>query len=55
MFQLATECNVQDMRRGRFAEGTATLRLKLEMEDSKQDPVAYRIKYVPHHRTGDKW
>ena len=21
----------------------------------KQDPVAYRIKYAAHHRTGDKW
>ncbi len=33
----------------------ATLRMKLRMEDSKQDPVAYRIKHVPHPRTGNKW
>lgn len=45
----------QAMRRGKFAEGEATLRMKLVMEDGKMDPVAYRIKYTPHHRTGDTW
>lgn len=45
----------EDMKRGKMAEGEATLRLKYVMEDGKQDPVAYRIKYAPHHRTGDKW
>ena len=25
------------------------------MEDGKLDPVAYRIKYTAHHRTGDAW
>lgn len=44
-----------DMRLGKFDEGTAALRMKHTMEEGKQDPVAYRIKYVPHHRTGDKW
>ena len=29
--------------------------MKLIMEDSKQDPVAYRIKYTPHPHAGDKW
>lgn len=43
------------MKNGAFNEGDATLRLKFTMEDSKQDPVAYRIKYLPHHRTKDKW
>ena len=33
----------------------ATLRMKHVMEDSKQDPVAYRIKYTPHPHAGDAW
>lgn len=45
----------QDMKRGKFDEGEATLRLKLTLEEGKVDPVAYRIKFVPHHRTGDAW
>lgn len=45
----------QDMKNGKFDEGQATLRLKLTLEEGKQDPVAYRIKYTAHHRTGDKW
>lgn len=43
------------MRNGKFSEGDATLRLKVTLEEGKQDPIAYRIKYVAHHRTGDKW
>lgn len=45
----------RDMRLGKFDEATASLRMKFTMEEGKQDPVAYRIKFVPHHRTGDKW
>lgn len=45
----------EDMRMGKFDEGTASLRMKFTMEEGKQDPVAYRIKFLPHHRTGDKW
>jgi len=45
----------EDMKNGKFEEGEATLRLKVTLEEGKQDPVAYRIKYVSHHRTGEKW
>ena len=44
-----------NMRDGLFGEGDATLRMKVTLEEGKQDPVAYRIKYTPHHRTGDQW
>jgi len=45
----------RDMKDGLFEEGEATLRLKLTLEEGKVDPVAYRIKYVAHHRTGTDW
>ncbi|RNA15970.1 glutamine--tRNA ligase [Brachionus plicatilis] len=45
----------EDMRKGKFDEGEITLRMKYTMEDGKQDPVAYRIKYAHHAKTGDKW
>lgn len=46
------------MRAGKFAEGSKVLRAKINMQDPNvqlRDPVMYRIKYTPHHRTGDKW
>ena len=45
----------EDMRLGLIDEGKASLRIKHTMEDGKIDPVAYRIKFHPHHRTGDTW
>lgn len=45
----------EDMKHGKIDEGAATLRLKLTLEEGKQDPVAYRIKFIPHHRTGSDW
>ncbi|CAF0782400.1 unnamed protein product [Adineta steineri] len=45
----------EDMKNGKFAEGEATLRMKCVMEDGKLDPVAYRIKYAHHAKSGDKW
>ncbi|CAF3793634.1 unnamed protein product [Adineta steineri] len=45
----------EDMKHGKFSEGEATLRMKCVMEDGKLDPVAYRIKFAHHAKTGDKW
>eukprot|EP01126_Amoeba_proteus_P017121 TRINITY_DN180_c0_g2_i2.p1 TRINITY_DN180_c0_g2~~TRINITY_DN180_c0_g2_i2.p1 ORF type:complete len:461 (+),score=80.96 TRINITY_DN180_c0_g2_i2:1104-2486(+) len=48
----------EDMRRGLFKEGEATLRMKMDMQSSNScmwDTVAYRVKFHHHHRTGDKW
>nr|CDS20273.1 glutaminyl tRNA synthetase [Echinococcus granulosus] len=44
-----------DMKNGKLEEEAATLRMKLTLEDGKQDPVAYRIKMRPHHRTKNEW
>eukprot|EP01137_Pigoraptor_chileana_P015069 Opistho-2@70532 len=46
---------LEDMRKGKIDEGKATLRMKHTMEDGKLDPVAYRIKFHPHFKTGDEW
>jgi len=48
----------QRMRNGEFAEGTYTLRAKIDMVSPNmlmRDPVMYRILHSEHHRTGDKW
>ena len=45
----------EDMKNGKMQENEATLRMKTTLGDNKVDPVAYRIKYKHHHRTGDKW
>ncbi|CAB3228334.1 unnamed protein product [Arctia plantaginis] len=45
----------EDMKNGKIDEGDATLRMKITLEEGKQDPVAYRIRFKAHHRTGNKW
>ena len=48
----------QDMRDGKFADGSKTLRAKIDMASPNmnlRDPAIYRIKHVSHHRQGDKW
>ncbi|XP_077301013.1 glutaminyl-tRNA synthetase isoform X2 [Arctopsyche grandis] len=45
----------EDMKNGKIEEGKATLRMKTTLEEGKMDPVAYRIKFTAHHRTGNKW
>ncbi len=46
------------MRQGDFADGSRTLRAKIDMTSGNinmRDPVIYRILHAAHHRTGDKW
>jgi glutaminyl-tRNA synthetase len=46
------------MRAGEFADGSRTLRAKIDMAAANlnlRDPVMYRIRKTSHHRTGDKW
>ena len=46
------------MKNGEFAEGTLSLRAKIDMASPfmvMRDPVIYRIKFASHHQTGDKW
>ncbi|HRJ54521.1 MAG TPA: glutamine--tRNA ligase/YqeY domain fusion protein [Candidatus Thiothrix moscowensis] len=46
------------MRAGEFADGSRTLRAKIDMASPNinlRDPVLYRIKKATHHQTGDKW
>ena len=48
----------EDMRAGKFKEGEATLRMKMDLDSPNPcmwDLVAYRIKYHPHPHVGDKW
>ena len=48
----------QRMRNGEFPEGSKTLRAKIDLSSGNfnmRDPVLYRIRYIHHHRQGDKW
>ena len=48
----------QDMRDGKFKEGEACLRAKIDMASPfmcMRDPVIYRVRYAAHAMTGDKW
>lgn len=48
----------RSMKNGEFADGSKTLRLKIDMSSPNmnlRDPVIYRIKRAHHIRTGDNW
>jgi glutaminyl-tRNA synthetase len=48
----------QRMRAGEFADGSRTLRAKIDMASpniNMRDPVMYRVLRSTHHRTGDRW
>lgn len=46
------------MKNGSFKDGEKVLRAKIDMSSPNmhfRDPIIYRIKHAPHHRTADKW
>lgn len=46
------------MKNGEFADGTLTLRAKIDMSSPNicmRDPTIYRVLHKHHHQTGDKW
>ena len=46
------------MKLGRFKDGDRVLRAKIDLGAANmhmRDPIMYRIKHTPHHRTGKKW
>ncbi|UNU72986.1 glutamine--tRNA ligase/YqeY domain fusion protein [Moraxella nasovis] len=47
-----------DMKNGKYKEGEAVLRAKIDMNHpnmNMRDPVIYRVMHAHHHQTGDKW
>ncbi len=48
----------REMRAGKHPDGSMALRARIDMQSpniNMRDPVIYRIRQVPHHRTGDAW
>ena len=46
------------MKNGEVKEGECVLRAKIDMASSfmcLRDPILYRVRFVHHHQTGDKW
>lgn len=46
------------MRKGEFDEGSHSLRAKIDMASPNikmRDPIIYRIRFIEHHQTGNKW
>ena len=49
---------LERMRRGELDDGAYVLRAKIDMASPNmkmRDPLIYRIRRTPHHRTGDAW
>jgi glutaminyl-tRNA synthetase len=49
---------LREMRDGKHPDGSMALRARIDMASPNinlRDPVLYRIRHVPHHRTGNRW
>ena len=49
---------INKMKDGQFQEGSKVLRAKIDMTSPNmhlRDPIMYRIRHTPHHRTGNQW
>lgn len=47
-----------DMKNGKYPDGGAVLRAKIDMNSPNmnlRDPVIYRVLHATHHQTGDDW
>lgn len=47
-----------EMRKGKYKDGEKVLRAKIDMAHPNmlmRDPIMYRVKHAPHHRTGNNW
>jgi len=47
-----------DMKNGKYADGSVTLRAKIDMAHpnmNMRDPVMYRVMRATHYKVGDKW
>ena len=47
----------EDMRSGKYSDGEAVLRAKIDMSSpniNMRDPIIYRVAHATHHNTGDK-
>ncbi len=48
----------REMKEGKHPEGSKVLRAKIDMASpnlNMRDPALYRIMFISHHQTGDKW
>ena len=48
----------EKMKNGEMEDGQSTLRAKIDMSSANmnmRDPAIYRVRKVPHHRSGDEW
>ena len=48
----------EDMKNGKYEDGTVTLRAKIDMSSpniNMRDPIIYRVAHMTHARCGDKW